>query len=44
MAPGSVETFSTQNPTHLSVIPAARPGFPIPAELASPELNYGIGS
>lgn len=44
IGPGSVEVFSTQNPTHLSVMPVARPGFPIPAELASPELNYGIGS
>jgi len=44
MAPGAVEVFSTQNPTHLSVMPVARPGYPIPAELASPELNYGIGS
>ena len=44
LAPGAVEVFSTQNPTHLSVMPVARPGFPIPAELASPELNYGIGS
>lgn len=44
MAPGAAEVFSTQNPTFLSVMPVARPGFPIPAELASPELNYGIGS
>lgn len=44
IGPGAVEVFSTQNPTHLSIMPVARPGFPIPAELASPELNYGIGS
>lgn len=44
LAPGAVEVFSTQNPTFLSVMPVARPGYPIPAELASPELNYGIGS
>ena len=44
IAPGAAEVFSTQNPTHLSIMPVARPGFPIPAELASPELNYGIGS
>ncbi|MET0375652.1 MAG: hypothetical protein ABW128_15520 [Rhizorhabdus sp.] len=43
MAPGAVETFSTQNPTHLAVIAVARPGFPVPAELAAVELNYGIG-
>lgn len=43
MAPGSVETFSTQNPTHLAVMAVARPGFPIPSELAAVELNYGIG-
>lgn len=43
LAPGATEVFSTQNPTHLSVMPVARPGFPIPAELAKPELNYGIG-
>jgi hypothetical protein len=44
VAPGAAEVFSTQNPTHLSVMPVARPGFPVPAELAPPELNYGIGS
>jgi hypothetical protein len=44
IGPGAVEVFSTQNPTHLSVLPVARPGYPIPAELASLELNYGIGS
>lgn len=44
LAPGAAEVFSTQNPTHLSVMPVARPGFPVPAELAPPELNYGIGS
>jgi hypothetical protein len=44
IGPGAVEVFSTQNPTHLSVLPVARPGLPIPAELASLELNYGIGS
>ena len=43
LGPGGVEVFSTQNPTHLSVMPVARPGFPIPAELAPVELNYGIG-
>ena len=43
LGPWGVEVFSTQNPTHLSVMPVARPGFPIPAELAPPELNYGIG-
>lgn len=43
MPPGGVETFSTQNPTYLSVMPVARPGFPIPAELVPVELNYGIG-
>lgn len=43
IAPGAAEVFSTQNPTHLSVLPVARPGFPVPAQLASPELNYGIG-
>lgn len=44
LGPSAVEVFSTQNPTHLSVMPVARPGFPIPADLAAPELNYGIGS
>lgn len=44
VAPGAAEVFSTQNPTHLSVMPVARPGFPIPTELSPPELNYGIGS
>lgn len=44
IGPGAAEVFSTQNPTHLSIMPVARPGFPVPAELASPELNYGIGS
>lgn len=44
MEPGAVEVFSTQNPTHLSVMPVARPGFPISSELAPLELNYGIGS
>lgn len=44
IGPGAVEVFSTQNPTHLSIMPVARPGYPIPAELAPPELNYGIGS
>lgn len=44
MAPGAVEVFSTQNPTHLSVMPVDLPGFPIPSQLISPELNYGIGS
>jgi hypothetical protein len=43
VGPGAVEVFSTQNPTHLSVIPVARPGFPIPSDLAPLELNYGIG-
>jgi hypothetical protein len=43
IGPGAVEVFSTQNPTHLSVLPVARPGFPVPADLAAPELNYGIG-
>lgn len=43
LAPGAAEVFSTQNPTHLSVLPVARPGYPVPATLASPELNYGIG-
>jgi hypothetical protein len=43
LGPWGVEVFSTQNPTHLSVMPVARPGRPVPAELASPELNYGIG-
>jgi len=43
LGPGGVEVFSTQNPTHLSVMPVARPGFPIPSELAPVELNYGIG-
>jgi hypothetical protein len=44
LGPGQTEVFSTQNPTHLSVMPVARPGIPIPAELAPVELNYGIGS
>lgn len=43
IAPGAAEVFSTQNPTHLSLLPVARPGYPVPAQLASPELNYGIG-
>lgn len=45
MAPFGVEVFSTQNPTYLSVMPVARPGYPIPAQsdLAPLELNYGIG-
>lgn len=43
LGPWQTEVFSTQNPTHLSVMPVARPGLPIPAELAPPELNYGIG-
>jgi len=43
LGPGQTEVFSTQNPTHLSVMPVARPGLPIPTDLASPELNYGIG-
>lgn len=44
LGPWQTEVFSTQNPTHLSVMPVVRPGLPIPAELAPPELNYGIGS
>lgn len=44
IGPGVTEVFSTQNPTHFSVMPVARPGYPIPGELAPPELNYGIGS
>lgn len=43
LGPWGVEVFSTQNPTHLSVMPVARPGRPIPADLAPVELNYGIG-
>lgn len=43
LGPWGVEVFSTQNPTHLSVMPVARPGLPVPAELAPVELNYGIG-
>jgi hypothetical protein len=43
LGPWAVEVFSTQNPTHLSVMPVVRPGLPIPSDLASPELNYGIG-
>lgn len=43
IGPGAVEVFSTQNPTHLSVLPVARPGYPVHAELAPIELNYGIG-
>lgn len=43
IGPWGVEVFSTQNPTHLSVMPVARPGFPVPTDLAPPELNYGIG-
>ena len=44
IAPGAVEVFSTQNPTHLSVMPVARPDYPIPTEFVPLELNYGIGS
>lgn len=43
LGPGAVEVFSTQNPSHLSVMPVARPGYPVPADLAAVELNYGIG-
>lgn len=43
LGPWQTEVFSTQNPTHLSVMPVARPGMAVPTELASPELNYGIG-
>jgi len=43
LGPGGVEVFSTQNPTHLSVMPVARPGLPVPSELSPVELNYGIG-
>lgn len=43
IGPYGTEVFSTQNPTYLSVMPVARPGSPIPSELAPPELNYGIG-
>lgn len=43
IGPWGVEVFSTQNPTHLSVMPVAWPGLPLPVELAPPELNYGIG-
>lgn len=43
LGPGGVEVFSTQNPTYLSVMPVARPGLPVPVELAPVELNYGIG-
>jgi len=43
LGPGGVEVFSTQNPTYLSVMPVARPGLPVLADLAPVELNYGIG-
>lgn len=43
LGPWQTEVFSTQNPTYLSVMPVARPGLPVPADLARPELNYGIG-
>ncbi|MET3710406.1 hypothetical protein ABIC65_001086 [Sphingomonas trueperi] len=43
LGPWQTEVFSTQNPTHLSVMPVARPGLPVPTDLAPVELNYGIG-
>lgn len=41
--PGFVGVYSTQNPQFLTTLPVARPGYPIPAEFAPLELNYGIG-
>jgi hypothetical protein len=39
LGPWQTEVFSTQNPTHLSVMVVGD----APAVLAKPELNYGIG-
>lgn len=39
LGPWQTEVFSTQNPTHLSVMVVGT----APAVLAKPELNYGIG-
>ncbi len=39
LGPWQTEVFSTQNPTHLSVMIVGDP----PAVLVRPELNYGIG-
>jgi hypothetical protein len=39
LGPWQTEVFSTQNPTHLSVMVVGD----APAVLARPELNYGIG-
>jgi hypothetical protein len=39
LGPWQTEVFSTQNPTHLSVMVVGD----VPAALARPELNYGIG-
>jgi hypothetical protein len=44
LGPWQTEVFSTQNPTHLSVMVVTDAEFPLPALLRRPELNYGIGS
>lgn len=44
LGPWQTEVFSTQNPTHLSVMPSPDAEHPLPAVLRRPELNYGIGS
>lgn len=43
LGPWQTEVFSTQNPTHLSVMFDPTPDLPIPAAPRRPELNYGIG-
>jgi hypothetical protein len=44
LGPWQTEVFSTQNPTHLSVMVVVDTEYPMPAILRRPELNYGIGS
>jgi hypothetical protein len=43
LGPWQTEVFSTQNPTHLSVMLVLDEEFPLPKVLRRPELNYGIG-
>lgn len=44
LGPWQTEVFSTQNPTHLSVMLVLDDEFSLPKVLRRPELNYGIGS
>lgn len=43
VGPWQTETFSTQNPTFLSVMFSPSGGMTIPTTPRDPELNYGIG-